>query len=192
VQKIRSGNVNATERDRLDAAIVVLARSELTVDDDPSLTMQELITRWTTAVIERGVSLIVLDGGDLVDIGDRAGSGPDVSFYHRLGNLSSQWGIPIVVTASLPRSNTNVATPGSTCESPNSTASLYDASVVIELARVNSTRDLDEEVLSVDLKVMKNDYGPPHSISGILNMSTLSFRDRRGARRRNAPSRERA
>jgi replicative DNA helicase len=103
---LKSGKLRDTDWDRIDGAILQMKEMPIYIDDTPSLTPVELRARARRIQREKGLSLIVIDYLQLMQVpGSKENRATEISEISRnLKALARELGIPIIALSQLNRS----------------------------------------------------------------------------------------
>lgn len=107
-QKLRTGNINDEEWDRISEAVGRLSEAEIYIDDTPGITMVEMRSKARRLMMERGFDLLVVDYLQLMQ-GSGGGRGHEnrvmeISEISRgLKGLARELNVPVLALSQLSR-----------------------------------------------------------------------------------------
>lgn len=184
--KLRSGNINDDELNRLNEAGNELGAAKIFIDDSAGIKVSQIFSKCRKLMSEHGLSLIVIDYLQLIS-GSGRGSGDnrqqEVSEISRnLKILAKEMNCPVIALSQLSRSveQRNDKTP-MLSDLRESGAIEQDADIVMFLYRedyykkVNEQEEKADENEVVDLNLAKHRNGSVGHISLVFNKSISAF-----------------
>ena len=104
-QKLRTGQLNDQEWERLIESAGVIGRSNLVVADTPGISVSELRSRWRKLKLEHDLSMIIIDYLQLMSGSGRTDSRQqEISDISRsLKSLARELGVPVLALSQLSR-----------------------------------------------------------------------------------------
>lgn len=105
IQKIRTGNLDAKEWDKIYMAIDVLSKANIYIDDTPGITSLEIKNKCRRLKAEKGLDLIIIDYLQLMSADGKSESRQqEISVISRsLKNLARELNCPLIALSQLSR-----------------------------------------------------------------------------------------
>jgi replicative DNA helicase len=178
--KIRTGNLDDTDFQRLGDAMGVLSEAPIFIDDSPVLNSMEMRTKARRIQSEQGLGLLIIDYLQLMSGGsNREGRVQEVSEISRgLKALARELNIPVIAISQLSRSVESRSPQIPQLSDLRESGSIeQDADVVAFIYREEVYKPDTERQNIADIFVRKHRNGPTGQIELFFHPEKLLFRN---------------
>ena len=177
-QRLRLGQVQDNEWERLAAAVGVLSECAIYIDDSAAISPFELRTKARRLAAEHGIDLLIVDYMQLMNSGQRNENRvQEISYISRsLKQLARELRIPVVAISQLSRQVEGRADKRPQLSDLRDSGSIeQDADVVMFVFREDMYKDDSEKKNIAEIIISKHRNGPTGSVDLYFNKEFTHF-----------------